>query len=312
MLHNIFNNLTRSDVLNGLTGICAVGGIAYLIYDARRKRSVKNVITTNYDIGAIESAVFSDANAINKKNNTDKHENYEEFTDRTKQRLLSTFGAVGTGLLITTGSSIILYNSQAYHNLMIPLIIKHPLLTCGGLIGLSWATLFGTQITNKKNVLQKKAFYVAFCSSIGLILAPLGIFGGPVIVQAIALTGAMTGSLALIAASSPSKYFLSWAGPLATCLGVLVASSFGALLFPVSCGAFTALHSISLYGGLGIYSGLMLSDTQEIIEDAKNKPNNRYDHINSALSIYLNAINLFIRMAEILALSKDSEDDKKK
>lgn len=54
-----------------------------------------------------------------------------------------------------------------------------------------------------------------------------------------------------------------------------------------------ALWNVWLYGGLLLFSAMVLYDTQKIIFNAKMKP--YYDPINESLSIYLDSIIIFQR-----------------
>jgi FtsH-binding integral membrane protein len=55
-----------------------------------------------------------------------------------------------------------------------------------------------------------------------------------------------------------------------------------------------ALYNIYLYGGLALFSAFVLYDTQKIIYRAKT--DYKYDPINQSLSVYMDAINIFVRM----------------
>ena len=62
---------------------------------------------------------------------------------------------------------------------------------------------------------------------------------------------------------------------------------------------FSGLHTIYMYGGLVLFGGFLLYDTQKIIHNAENKP--RYDPVNNAMGIYLDTINIFVRIFYLLA-----------
>jgi len=267
----------------GTAGVGAIGGIGYLTYVANRDKY---------------SDKYSDKYPDNRP---------VVFSDRTKQRLQATFGYIGEGIGVTAIVATCVFRSQRFQNTLLPMIERHPIAAFCGLVGLTVTTLFGTMTTNKDNIIQKQALYIAFCSSIGLTLAPVGIIGGPLVLRAAAYTGALTGGLALISANSPSKQFLTWAAPLSAGLSVIVAASIGSLFFPVSSAAFSALHSVSIYGGLIVFTGLVMVDTQKIIKDAEDMDDNNFDPINSGLLLYLDSINLFIRIAEVLAKNQSKK-----
>ena len=56
---------------------------------------------------------------------------------------------------------------------------------------------------------------------------------------------------------------------------------------------------MSIYGGLILFSMFLLYDTQKIVQKAENSLH--FDPINESMGIYMDTINIFIRMASILA-----------
>lgn len=73
-------------------------------------------------------------------------------------------------------------------------------------------------------------------------------------------------------------------GPLAIGLGVVFASSLAGMWLPPTTALGAGLYSMSLYGGLLLFSGFMLYDTQKIIKRAEMYPQNAprpFDPINS-------------------------------
>jgi FtsH-binding integral membrane protein len=65
------------------------------------------------------------------------------------------------------------------------------------------------------------------------------------------------------------------------------------------------VYSLALYGGLILFGGFMLYDTQKIIYRAERHPvygAGKFDPINSSLGIYADTLNIFIRIAQILAM----------
>ena len=76
-------------------------------------------------------------------------------------------------------------------------------------------------------------------------------------------------------------------------IGGMFASPGGAL--------FSGLHAIYMYGGLVLFGGFMLYDTQRIIREAETQ--NYYDPVNHSIGIYLDTINIFIRILMLLSSS---------
>lgn len=135
-------------------------------------------------------------------------------------------------------------------------------------------------------------------ASMGLSMVPLiNMAGLALVTDAIFATGVTVGGLGLVAYNAPSEQFLMWGGALgmgaAGMLGIGIASMF----WPSP-----ALMNIWLYGGLLLFSGYVLYDTQKIIHNAKTKP--RYDPINESLGIYMDTIIMFERFLLIFMNNK--------
>jgi FtsH-binding integral membrane protein len=65
------------------------------------------------------------------------------------------------------------------------------------------------------------------------------------------------------------------------------------------------VYSLALYGGLILFGGFMLYDTQKIIYRAERHPTYgaaKFDPINNSIGIYADTLNIFIRIAQILAM----------
>jgi FtsH-binding integral membrane protein len=59
------------------------------------------------------------------------------------------------------------------------------------------------------------------------------------------------------------------------------------------------LYSLSIYGGLVLFSMFLLYDTQKIVHHAETVAH--FDPVNHSISIYLDTLNIFMRIATILA-----------
>jgi FtsH-binding integral membrane protein len=56
-------------------------------------------------------------------------------------------------------------------------------------------------------------------------------------------------------------------------------------------------HSLILYGGLALFSMFIAVDTQAMIERARCGAG---DHVQDAVQMFLNVINIFVRIAQML------------
>ena len=69
-----------------------------------------------------------------------------------------------------------------------------------------------------------------------------------------------------VAACAPSEKFLTMGGPLAMGFGVVLASSLGTAFLPPTTALGAGVWSIALYGGLILFGGFVLYDTQKVRE----------------------------------------------
>lgn len=109
-----------------------------------------------------------------------------------------------------------------------------------------------------------------------------------VIADASLATAVSMSAFAAVAYNAPSEQFLMYGGAIAMLSGGMIAVS----LLGMLTGS-RNLFNIWLYGGLvmaGIYT---MYDTQKIIYNAKHQA--RFDPINNAFEIYMDAIMFFIR-----------------
>jgi FtsH-binding integral membrane protein len=87
------------------------------------------------------------------------------------------------------------------------------------------------------------------------------------------------------------------AGLAAVCL-----ASIGSVFLPATAvRTLSVFQNVSMYGGLAVFSGLVLWDTKKIIAHAEGAYGARQlSPINDSLGIYLDFINLFIRILFIM------------
>lgn len=117
-------------------------------------------------------------------------------------------------------------------------------------------------------------------------------------------TAGIVGGLSTVAMCAPSEKFLNMGGPLAVGFGVVFASSIGSMFLPPTSAMGAGLYSIAIYGGLVLFSMFLLYDTQKVIKRAETYPMygmQKYDPINSCMGIYMDTLNIFMRMVMILS-----------
>ncbi|KAL1124374.1 hypothetical protein AAG570_001003 [Ranatra chinensis] len=218
-----------------------------------------------------------------------------------KDRVKATYMYFGGSILFTAASAVAVFRSPVMLNLM----AKNSFLA----IAASMAAMIGANAVCRGIPYQpgfgaKQMAWIVHSSVVGAVLAPICLMGGPLLLRAAWLTAGVVGGLSAVAVCAPSDKFLMMGGPLAIGLGAVFASSIGSAFLPPTTMLGAGLYSISIYGGLLLFSGFLLYDTQRIVRAAEVYPEyslQPFDPVNASISIYLDTINIFIRIATILA-----------
>ncbi len=138
----------------------------------------------------------------------------------------------------------------------------------------------------------------------GAVVAPLAFLGGPLLIRAAWYTAGIVGGLSTVAMCAPSEKFLNMGGPLGIGFGFVLASSIGSMFLPPTSAFGAGLYSVAVYGGLVLFGMFLLYDTQHVIKRAETIPYygvTKYDPINACMGIYTDTLNIFIRVATMLA-----------
>ncbi|CAG9814082.1 unnamed protein product [Phaedon cochleariae] len=232
----------------------------------------------------------------------EKHHLWPQYV---KDRIKTTYMYFGGSIVVTAASAMAAVRSPAIMNI----VMKNGFLG----MAISLAAIMGTgmlaqSIEYKEGFGAKQMAWLLHTGTIGAMLAPMCFLGGPLLVRAAWYTAGVVGGLSTIAVCAPSEKFLYMGGPLAMGLGVVFVSSIGTMFLPPTTAIGAGLYSVSLYGGLLLFSAFLLHDTQRIIAQAEQYPTSPglygvkpYDPINASIGIYLDTINIFIRIATILA-----------
>merc|ERR1712039_359429 len=159
-------------------------------------------------------------------------------------------------------------------------------------MGVSIAAMIGSSMVARSipytpGVGAKQAAWLAHCAVVGAVIAPICLLGGPILTRAAWYTAGMVGGLSTVAVCAPSDKFLYMGGPLAMGLGVVFCAS------------------IAVYGGLVLFGAFLLYDTQKVIHKAEHHPAHygapSFDPVNASIGIYMDTVNIFIRIAMMLA-----------
>lgn len=216
-----------------------------------------------------------------------------------RDRVRATYVYFGSSLVITVGAAVATIKSPIIFNLA----SKSSLLAIGATLAALMGTgLYTMSLEYAPTFNAKHVGWILHSCLLGAVIAPVALMGGAAVIRAMWYTGAVIGSLTTIAMCAPNDRFLYIGGPLAACLGLVFISSIGTLFIPASTALGSGLAVFSVYGGLIVFCGLFLYDTQRIVEMAETHPVNAikpFDPINAAISIYMDTVNIFIRLVQI-------------
>lgn len=236
--------------------------------------------------------------------NVEQNEGENQNFAQVKERICRTYAYVFGGFTITaaaatashiSGLSLKILTNNGY---LLPIALSITCLT----------SLIATMTISKEDQKAKHVAWTIFTTSMGVILSPICFLNTALIAQAAFISLGVGGLLSLTAFLAPDKRFLEWEGPLMTALWSLSIASTVAIFFPQSAFAY-GVDRASLYGGLVVFSGLLMSSTQRLALEAETQDERDFDPIRSSLSIYTDMMNLFIRFLRILAENKAKEEN---
>jgi len=223
------------------------------------------------------------------------------WPDVVKQRIKSTYLYFGGSLVFTAASAAMVLRSPTMMNMMIKNSWLALIGTMGAMIG---SGMVVRSLPYQEGFGAKQIAWMVHSGIVGAVIAPIALLGGPLIIRAACYTAGVVGGLSALAVCAPSEKFLQMGGPLAMGLGVVFVSSLGSMFLSPTTALGASLYSISIYGGLVLFGMFLLYDTQKIVKKAETHPTFSvvpYDPVNASVSIYMDTINIFIRIATILA-----------
>jgi FtsH-binding integral membrane protein len=229
------------------------------------------------------------------------------------------YGRMGLGVASSVGMSLILA----------PVAMQSPSMAIGcfgvGVVA-SFGSIYGIEkykpVFHKKtegtevieyaeDVLLREVSFWTLTGGIGVMLAPMmGIITDidPSIVPAsLLMSGGIFGGCALIAAKTKNPNIMQWKAPLfvglTSLLGIqLVALGSGILFGPNSLSLM--LHNVDIYGGIGLFTLMSIYDAHVARQMyLKGEP----DHLGCATSVYLDFMNILIRVMEAMAKTKQKQ-----
>ncbi|KAJ3139371.1 hypothetical protein HK100_011776 [Physocladia obscura] len=183
-----------------------------------------------------------------------------------REYLHATFRYVGGALVVTAASAIALRRVRAVQML---LAARPVVASVGGLVATVCLMVATLQTDARSNPALKHTLFGAFAACEGLMLSPLLFLHPAVLSRALAYSAAIVGSLSYVAATAETDRFLYLGGPLFAALCLVALSSLSTLFVPASSVALPFLHSVSLYGGLAVFGGFVLYDTQKVLKHGR-------------------------------------------
>ncbi|GAA5838160.1 hypothetical protein JCM11251_004727 [Rhodosporidiobolus azoricus] len=216
--------------------------------------------------------------------------------------LRRTFGWTAGGLSITAATAYLAHQN----GLAVRLMSANPWLVMGGGLVLSIGSMMGVYYTPPDSPLHY-ASWAAFSAMQGLTLSPMFFLNPAILGRAGLYTAGAVGGISYVGATAESEKYLWIGGPLLAGLGVLVCANLAPLLMPrMALRTLTTLETVSAYGGVAVFSGFILYDTQKIRKHAHLVqrgviPN---DPIRESVSMILDVINLFTSIVRVLLLQQ--------
>lgn len=225
------------------------------------------------------------------KNGEERKEdiNFDRAKARVTQVYSYVFGGLAATALAATAAHVSGISLSLLQNGFIGLAV----------FGVSMVALWKTIATSKEDMQTKKIALAVFNVSMGVLLSPLGFVSKAILAQAAFITLGIGSVLTLTAYLAPDRAFLEWEGPLMTAFTTLCVASLVALLFPQTAFAY-GVDRVSLYGGLALFSAFFCVSTQKITAEAQDQDDATFDPIRSSLDLYLDTLNIFVRIVRIL------------
>ncbi|CCU98970.1 unnamed protein product [Malassezia sympodialis ATCC 42132] len=214
--------------------------------------------------------------------------------------LNSTFTYLGGGLTVTAGAAYALHRFGYSARLM----TANPWLVLGVGLVASIGGMMGAQALPPSHP-AKVPCWLLFNLSQAAVLSPLLFLNPAILARAGLYTAGLMGSLCYVGATAKENQYLWLGGPLLAGVTIVALSSLAPLVLPMRFArTLAATEAIWLYGGLAVFGGFVLWDTQKILRHAKLAEAGILpaDPLRESISLELDFINIFTRLVQILAV----------
>lgn len=125
--------------------------------------------------------------------------------------------------------------------------------------------------------------------------------------RAALLTAGALVPLVYVGTTAENSTFLYLGGALLAGLGVVIVAGIAPMFLPrMGARTLSTIEHLSAYGGVAVFSGLILYDTQKILNHANLAEQGRMqrDPVRESVSLILDVINLFVKMVQVLLLQQ--------
>ncbi|EKM83978.1 hypothetical protein AGABI1DRAFT_31895 [Agaricus bisporus var. burnettii JB137-S8] len=220
------------------------------------------------------------------------------LSDTERAYLNESFKYTAAGLAFTALAARQMFKSGFAFRVM----SSNPWMVLGfSLVG-SIATMAGAMYTPPERPIQKHLLWLGFNACQAAVLSPLFFFSPAILSRAALYTVGVVGSISYIGATATNDKYLHLGGPLLAGVTVVALSSLAPMVLPMGIRGLAISESISLYGGLAVFGGFVLYDTQKILQHARMSETGLFklDALNESIGLELDMLNIFIRLVQIL------------
>jgi len=226
-----------------------------------------------------------------------------------RERIRSTYMTFGSGLAITAATAVAAARNP--HRLRPVFNMMSSGMGCIGAMALCMGSGIAVQMTPppaKGQLGLKHALWCGHSVLMGTLIFPAVMMFGPIASQAALYTAGVLGGLSAIAITAPSDKFLYGGGVLGMGFATLFVTNIASMFAPAVAQPF--MVNIVAYGGVILFSGFILHYTQGLVNRAKAIPPDsdvagvrpNFDPVNNAIGLYTHTLNLFMHIAQVLAL----------
>ncbi|KAH8099278.1 Bax inhibitor family protein [Cristinia sonorae] len=229
-------------------------------------------------------------------------ETRDGLTAAEQSYLNDSFKYTGGGLAITAIAARSLFKS----GFALRVMSANPWLVLGvSLVG-SIGTMMGAMYTPPENTILKHAFWLGFNACQAATLSPLFFVAPAILSRAALYTCGVVGALSYVGATAKSDQFLYMGGPLLAGVAVVALSSLAPMALPLGMRGLAITEAVSLYGGLAVFGGFVLYDTQKILHHARLVQTGAMarDPLKESIGLELDMINIFVRLVQILSMQQ--------